>query len=209
MGSNALSKISYGLYILTAKDGDKNNGCVINTVLQTTSSPTPTGVISVSKKNYTNDIITKTKKFNISVLTTQTPFDLIKHFGFKSGRDVNKFSEDLENLLCNFEESKSSNGIFYIPRYTNSYLSFDVTDMFDFGTHTMFKGDIVDNKVISDEESLTYSYYHANIKPKAEKSTGKKGHRCIICGYIYDGDPLPEDYICPICKHPASDFEKL
>ena len=198
MDNTALFNIGYGLYVLTAHDGDKENGCIINTVMQASSVPSPVGVIAVNKQNYTHNMIMKSKKFNISVLTTETPFEVFKHFGFQSGGTVDKFAGYAD-------VKRSKNGIFYLTKYTNAYLSFEVTDAIDFGSHTMFKAGITDAEVIGKTESVTYAYYQKHIKP-APQPAKKTGYRCNICGYVYEGDVLPADFICPICKHGASDF---
>ncbi|MCL2287328.1 MAG: flavin reductase [Firmicutes bacterium] len=200
MDNTALFKIGYGLYVLTAQDDEKDNGCIINTVLQVTSTPL-VGVIAVNKLNHTHEMINKTGKFNVSVLTAETPFAVFEHFGFQSGAVVNKFA-NYDNM------SRSENGIIYLPRYVNAYLSFQVTDTIDLGSHTMFKANIVGGEVIDNAESLTYAYYQQHIKPKKSQAA-IKGYRCNICGYIYEGEPLPADFICPICKHGASDFTKI
>ncbi len=201
MDNTALFKVGYGLYVLTSRDSNKDNGCIINTVLQVTSSPPFVGVVTVNKQNYTHDLIMNSKEFNVSILTTEAPFDVFKHFGFQTGRSVDKLS-DYNNKL------RSDNGIIYLPEYTNAYLSFKVTDTIDFGTHTMFKADITDGKVLSSAESVTYSYYQQYIKPKPQESQ-TQGYRCKICGYIHKDNILPSDFICPICKHGAGDFEKI
>ena len=201
MDSMALFKIGYGLYVLTAKDGDKDNGCIINTVLQVTSSPSVVGLISVNKQNYTHDMIIKSREFNVSILHTGTPFEVFKTFGFQSGRSVDKFSGS-QNL------KRSENSIIYLPEYSNAFLSFRVLDAIDFGSHTVFKAGIVNGEVLGSAESLTYAYYHQHIKPKPQ-NVQKKGYRCNICGYVYEGDTLPEDFVCPICKHGAEDFVKI
>jgi len=201
MDSTALFKLGYGLYVLTARDGDKDNGCIVNAVLQVTSAPPFVGVITVNKQNFTHDLIMKSKKFNLSVLTTETPFDVFKHFGFQSGKTVDKFA-GYDNI------ARSENGVIYLPKYTNAWLSFEVTDCIDFGSHTMFRVDIVDGEVLDKTESVTYSYYQQHIKPKPQP-VQKTGYRCNICGYIYEGDALPADIVCPLCKHGASDFVKI
>lgn len=198
--SNALFKISYGLFVLTAKDGEKDNGCIINTVMQITSEPQRI-TVCVNKSNFTHDMILKTGVFNVSVLTEQTPFSVFEHFGFQSGRDVNKFRDCIE-------ENRSDNGVLYIKKYANAFLSGKVISATDYGTHTEFVAEITEAQILSDLPSATYQYYFDNIKPKPEQKK-KKGFICKICGYVYEGDELPEDFICPICKHPASDFEPL
>ncbi len=201
MDSNALFKVSYGLFVLTAQEGEKDNGCIINTVLQVGSTEPYTSLISVNKQIFTHDMIVKSKKCNISVLTTEASFDIFKRFGYQSGRDVNKF-EGFDNV------SRSDNGLIYLPQQTNAYISMKILDTFDFGTHSVFKTEVTDAKVLSDKYSLTYTYYQQHIKPKPQ-STEKSGFRCKICNYVYEGDTLPADYICPICKHGAADFVKI
>lgn len=200
MASNPMFNITYGLYVLTAKDGEKDNGCIINTLAQVTSNPELIS-ITVNKANFTRDMIDKTKKFNVSVLTTETPFGVFEHFGFQSGRDTEKF-------FPSQGVTRSENGIIYLPSCTNAFFSGEVIEQHDYGTHTIFIAKVTESKVLSDAPSLSYDYYHKNIKPKPQKQV-KKGYRCKICGYVYEGDELPEDFVCPICKHPASDFEKI
>ena len=200
MDKNVMHNIGYGLYVLTAKENDKQNGCIINTLIQLTSTPNRDS-IAVNKQNYTHDMILRTGKFNVSLLTENTPFDVFKNFGFQSGRDCDKFAD-----FKNYKEA--ANGINYITDYTNSYLSATVESTIDLGTHTLFIALVDDGEVLSKEPSLTYAYYHKNIKPRPEK-TSKKGWRCKICGYIYEGETLPSDFVCPICKHGAEDFEKI
>ena len=199
MDTKALFKIGYGLYVLTAND-EKDNGCIINTVMQVTSNPLQIA-IAVNKRNYTTAMIQKTRKFNISVLSKKADFNIYKHFGYQSGKDVNKFE--------NFSDAKRSpNGVLYITSGTNAYMSAYVQQEIDLGTHFLFIGQLVASENLSDDKSATYEYYQNNVKPKPE-TNNKKGWRCKICGYIYEGEELPADYICPICKHGAVDFEKL
>lgn len=195
----AVYNISYGLYILTAKD-EKMNGCVINTLCQVTTTPNRI-VITVNKDNLTTSIIQKTKRFNISILDTTAQFELISHFGFQSGKNVDKFETFKEYKLAD-------NEIAYITKNTNAYITAKVIDEKDLGTHIMFYADIEGDFVLSNEPSLTYAYYQQNLKPKPNESGKKVVHVCRICGYVYEGDPLPEDFVCPWCKHGASDFEK-
>ena len=199
--NTALFKLGYGLYILTAQDDGQDSGCIINTVMQVTSTPSLVGVISVNKQNHTHDMIMKSRKFNISTLTTQTPFEVFKHFGFQSGTAVDKFAG--YNGIA-----RSENGIIYLTKYANAYLSFEVTDAIDFGSHTMFRADIIGGEVLGIDESLTYAYYQRHIKPKPQAAK-KSGYRCNICAYVFEVDNLPEDFICPLCKHSASDFIKI
>lgn len=205
MDIKAMYKLSYGLFVLTAREADKDNGCIINTAIQAASSPNQLS-ICVSKANYTHDIIKKTGEFTVSVLSQNAGFDLFKHFGFQSGHKLNKFE--------NFSKCKrGANGIYYITEGTNAYISVKVTKTNDLGSHTMFIGEISDMEVLSEVPSVTYDYYLNNIKPKPQAvgttSDGQTVWRCIICGYEYVGEELPEDFICPLCKHPASDFEKI
>ena len=201
MDNTALFKLGYGLYILTARVGDRDNGCVINTAMQITSNPPLTGVISVNKQNYTHDLIIRSKQFNISTLTTEAPFEVFKNFGFQSGANADKFA-DYKGF------ARSDNGLIYLTEYVNAYLSFSVTDTIDFGSHTMFRSEIIDGKVLGEAESLTYAYYQRHIKPKPQAAQ-KTGYRCTICSYVYEGEALPADFICPICKHGAGDFVKI
>ena len=199
--SSALFKISYGLFVLTAREGDKDNGCIINTLLQVTNTPKRV-TIAVNKANYTHGMIQRTGMFNVSILTTETPMKVFKHFGFQSGKDTNKFEE------CE-TENRTENGLLYIPKFVNAVISGKVTDAYDYGTHTVFVADVTEAFKLSDVPSVTYQYYFDHIKPKPEPVPEKKGYVCKICGYVYEGDSLPEDFICPICKHGAADFEKL
>lgn len=196
----AFFKLSYGLFVLTAKDGEKDNGCIINTVLQVTDTPKRI-TIAVNKANYTHDIIRKTGEFNVSILTTDAPFKLFKQFGFQSGKDVDKFAGE--------PEARTANGLRYIPAYSNAVLSGKVIDAYDYGTHTLFVADVTEAVTLSAVPSVTYQYYFDHIKPQPQPTTDKTGFVCKICGYIYEGDELPEDFICPLCKHGAEDFEKL
>lgn len=205
MNNKAMYKLSYGLFILTARDGDKDNGCIINTAIQAASTPNQISVC-VNKANYTHDMIKNTGEFTVSVISQEASFELFKHFGFQSGRDVNKFDG------FSFAE-RGKNHILYITKGTNAYISVKVEKIEDLGSHTMFIGKITDMDILSDIPSATYEYYINNIKPKPE-AVGKTAEgdtiwRCKICGYEYVGEELPEDFICPICKHPASDFEKI
>lgn len=198
MNNNVMFKISYGLYVLTAKDGDKQNGCIINTLEQVTTVPNKV-TIAVNKDNYTHDMIMKTGEFNVSILSEKATFDTFKHFGFQSGRDVNKFE--------NYPMKTSENGIAYVTEGTNGFISGKVISTVDLGTHTLFVADVTDGDVLSEDNSATYDYYHKNIKESLKKES--KGWVCKICGYVYEGEELPADFVCPLCKHGASDFEKL
>ncbi len=200
MDTKALFNIGYGLYILTAREGGKDNGCVINTLAQQTSSPLLVSV-TVNKSNKTHDMIKNTGVFNVSMISENAPFSLFQHFGFQSGRDVDKFSDF-------YNSERADNGVYYIPGYTNAYVSCEVVNEVEFETHTMFVAKVTNAEVLSDFSSMTYTYYHKNVKPQPQQSD-KKGYRCKICGYVYEGDSLPEDFVCPLCKHGAEDFEKI
>ncbi len=199
MNPNAMFSISYGLYVLTAREGSRDNGCIINTLLQVTSTPNRVSV-TVNKQNYTHDMILRTGVFNVSMLSTEAPFEVFRHYGFQSGRAAEKIVG---------EPPRASNGVAYVAGVTNAYLSCRVVQTIDLGTHTQLIADVVDGEVLSAAPSMTYAYYHANVKPKPRtEPAGKAGWRCSICGYLYEGDPLPEDFVCPICKHGAADFER-
>ncbi len=202
MDAKAMFKLSYGLFVLTARDGDKENGCIINTASQVTAEPNRI-TIAVNKANFTHDMIKKTGVFNLSVLSEDATFDTFKQFGFQSGRDTDKFA--------GFADAKrSANGLYYLTKGTNALISGRVIDTKEFETHTLFIAEVTECRVLSDEASVTYAYYFEHIKPKPQLFEEKKeGWVCKICGYVYEGAELPEDFICPLCKHPASDFEKL
>lgn len=200
MDNKAMFNLSYGLFILTAKDGEKDNGCIVNTVGQVTSQPNRIS-LTVNKANYTHDMILKTKEFNVSVLAENSKFETYKHWGFQSGRNIDK----MESISF----KRSANGLVYIAEETNAFLSAKVVSTLDLGTHTLFIADVTDGEVLSQVPSATYSFYQNNIKPKPASSEKKKGFICTVCGYIYEGETLPDDFICPVCKHPASDFKPL
>jgi len=197
----ALFKASYGLYLLSAKNNEQDNACIINTFLQVTSNAPVSCLISVNKQNFTCEMISKTRKFNLSVLTEETPFELLKRFGYQTGREVNKFV-DFTDI------TRSKNGLIYLTTYANAFLSFDVLEMIDFGSHTLFTATLAECQTLNNKASLTYDYYQRNIKPKPQ-SEKKTGYRCNICGYEYEGETLPPDFICPLCKHGAADFVKI
>lgn len=195
----ALFHIGYGLYVVTSKEGDKDNGLIVNTVTQVTDKPNRIAV-TVNKLNYSCEIIAKTGLLNISTLSQDAPFKLFEHFGFRSGRDTDKFAD--------FDHTqRSSNGLLFLDKYSNGYISCKVINQVDLQTHVMFLCDVTQCVALSDGETMTYSYYQKNVKPKPE--TEKKGYVCKICGYIHEGDTLPEDIICPLCKHGAADFEPI
>ncbi len=205
MDMKAMYKLSYGLFVLTAKRGEKDNGCITNTAIQVTSEPNRIS-IAVNKANYTHDMVLETGKFNVSIISEKADFDLFKHFGFQSGRDVDKFADFTD---C----ARAENGIFYITKGTNAVISAEVEQSIDLGSHTLFIAKVTDLMVLDAASSATYEYYQNNIKPKPQAvgttPTGQTIWRCRICGYEYVGEELPEDFICPLCKHPASDFEKV
>ena len=193
MDNKTTYKLTYGLFVLTAKENEKDNGCIINTAIQVTTEPNRISM-AVNKANYTHDMILRTKKFTVSILSEEADFELFKRFGFQSGRDVNKFE--------GFNDFKrGANGIDYVTKGTNGFISAEVEQIIDLGTHS------------SDTPSTTYAYYQSHIKPQpqatAKTSGGKVIWRCTVCGYEYEGEELPADFICPLCKHPASDFEKV
>ena len=196
----AMFKLSYGLFVLTAKDG-RDNGCIINTVTQITDTPKRIS-IAVNKANLTHDMILKTGEFNVSVLSTDADFGLFKRFGFQSGRDADKF-EGLDTL------ARSSNGLLYLTQAANALISGKVIQALDFGTHTLFIADVTEARVLDNAPSLTYAYYFEHVKPKPQAFNQPKGWVCKICGYVYEGDELPADFICPLCKHGAEDFERV
>lgn len=200
MDQQVMFRLTYGLFIVTARDGDKDNGCVINTVSQVTEKPNRI-IATVNKLNYTHDMIKASGEFNVSVLSEESQFETYRHWGFQSGRDKDKMKEIV------FQ--RSSNGLIYLTEETNAYLSAKVTSAIDLGSHTLFIADVTDGEILSDQDSVTYQYYHRNIKPAAQAQNKKTGFICTVCGYIYEGDTLPEDFICPWCKHPASDFKPL
>ena len=195
----ALFSIGYGLYVVTTNDGQKDNGLIVNTVTQVTDSPKRVAV-TVNKQNYSFHTIRKTGLLNVNCLSTEAPFKVFETFGFQSGRSVNKFE--------NCTPKRSRNGLVVLPKHINAFLSLKVAEYVDLGTHGMFICDVTESRVLSSTPTMTYTYYQENVKPKpaAPKS---KGYVCKICGYVYEGDPLPEDFVCPWCKHPASDFEPL
>ncbi len=195
----ALFKIGYGLYVVTSNDGKKDNGLIVNTVTQVTNTPNRIAV-TINKENYSHHIIKQTGIMNINCLSVDAPFAVFERFGFQSGRNVDKFTD--------FEALRSDNGLTFMARYINSFMSLKVEQYVDLDTHGMFICSVTEARVISDKETMTYSYYHANVKPKPE-TKGKKGYVCKICGYVYEGETLPEDFICPLCKHGAVDFEEI
>lgn len=200
MKEEVMYRLTYGLFIVTAKEGEKDNGCIVNTVTQVTAEPNRI-MLAVNKQTYTHDMIQRTKEFNISVLTKGSKFETYRHWGFQSGKDTDK----CENIFYR----RAKNGIIYLDEETNAFLSAKVVSAIDLDTHTLFLAEVTDGDVLSKDESVTYQYYQEHIKPKPDTQERKKGFICIVCGYIYEGDVLPEDFICPWCKHPASDFKPI
>lgn len=201
MNTTALYNITYGVYLLSANENGQDNACIINTAVQVANNPARIS-ISVIKDNLTHDMIMATKQFNLSAITKDAPFSLFQNFGMQSGRSADKFAS--------FNDVKrSENGLLYLTKYSNAFLSLKVTETLDLGSHTLFIAELTDGEVLSSDESCTYGYYQTSIKQTAPQPETKKGFRCTVCGYVYEGDELPEDYICPLCKHGAEDFEAL
>lgn len=195
----ALFKIGYGLYVVTSNDGNKDNGLIVNTVTQLTDNPNRIAV-NINKANYSHHVIKKTGVMNVNCLSVEAPFEVFQNFGFQSGRTVDKFA--------NWPAYRSDNGLMFLPKYINAFMSLKVEQYVDLDTHGMFICTVTEARVMSDKETMTYTYYHNNVKPKPQ-TEGKKGFVCKICGYIYEGDVLPDDYICPLCKHGVADFEPI
>ena len=195
----ALFNIGYGLYVVTSNDGKKDNGLIVNTVTQVTNTPNRIAV-TINKQNYSHHVIKQTGKMNINCLSVDAPFKVFEDFGFRSGRTVDKFE--------GWEKYRSDNGLVFLPKYINSFMSLTVENYVDLGTHGMFICSVGEARVISDLETMTYTYYQKNVKPKPQ-TEGKKGYVCKVCGYVYEGDTLPEDIVCPLCKHGAADFEPI
>ena len=195
---SALFNIGYGLYVITCNDGKKDNGLIVNTVTQVTNTPNRLAV-TINKENYSHHVIKQTGKMNINCLSTDAPFSVFEKFGFQSGRNVDKFAD------CS--PLRSDNGLVFLPRHINSFMSLVVEQYVDLGTHGMFICSITEARVISDRETMTYTYYHQHVKPKPQ-TEGVKGYVCTICGYVHEGE-LPEDFVCPLCKHGASDFVEI
>ena len=199
MDPKALFRIGYGLYLVTARRGDRDNGMIANAVMQVTNDPQRIAV-ALNKESFTHDMICATGKLNVSCLAIDTPFSVFEHFGMKSGKTVSKFD--------GFPVQRAANGVLLCTEYANAYFSLEVEQTLDLGTHTMFLCRVVAASVLSDKPTLTYDEYHRSVKPKSPaKQT--KGYVCRICGYVYEGDPLPDDFICPICKHGVADFEPI
>jgi len=195
----ALFNIGYGLYVVTSNDGKKDNGLIVNTVVQLTDNPYRV-MVSINKANYSHHVIKQTGIMNVNCLNQETPFKVFENFGFQSGRTVDKFK--------NYDAIRADNGLLFLPQYINAFMSLKVEDYIDLETHGMFICSVSEARVINNIETMTYTYYQKNVKPKPQ-TEGKKGFVCKVCGFIYEGDELPQDYICPLCKHGASDFEPI
>lgn len=200
MNPKALYNITYGLYWLSVRSYGQDNACIINTAVQVASDPLRIA-ISVNKANNTHDMIMESGRFNVSALTVDTPFELFKRFGMQSGRDVNKF--------IGFEDvQRAENGIYFLTKYANAFLSCRLVRTVDLGSHTLFIAELEDAQVLSDRPCCTYGYYQSDIKPKPQQPK-KRGWVCTVCGHVYEGENLPEDYICPLCKHGKEDFKPI
>jgi flavin reductase (DIM6/NTAB) family NADH-FMN oxidoreductase RutF/rubredoxin len=203
MDKKTMYNLTYGLFVLTAANAGRTSGCIINTATQVTSEPNRIS-IAVNKANFTQELVAASGRFNLSILTESAPFETFRHFGFQSGRDVDKFADYAH-------WAPAANGLPYITAGTNGFISATVSQAIDLGSHTLFIAQVDDAQVLSGDPSVTYAYYQQNIKnqPAAPAPAGKTIWRCTVCGYTYEGDTLPQDFICPWCKHPASDFEKI
>ena len=195
----ALFKIGYGLYVVTSNDGKGDNGMICNTVTQVTNTPNRIAV-TINKQNYTHHVVQQTGEMNINCLSVDAPFNVFERFGFQSGRNVNKFADE--------EVIRSDNGLVFLSKYINAFMSLKVEQYVDLDTHGMFICQVTEARVLSDRDTMTYTYYQNNVKPKPQ-TDGKKGYVCKVCGYVYEGDELPEDFVCPLCKHGAADFEPV
>ena len=196
---NALFNIGYGLYVVTSNDGQRDNGLIVNTVSQLTNNPNRIAVC-INKANYSHHVIKQTGVMNVNCLDVSAPFSVFQNYGFQSGRTADKFA--------GVDEMRSDNGLRFLPRYINSFMSLKVENYLDLGTHGMFICELTEARVMSDKETMTYTYYQKNVKPKPQ-TEGKKGYVCKVCGWVYEGDPLPDDIVCPLCKHGAADFEPI
>ena len=198
---SALFRIGYGLYVVTSNDGKKDNGLIVNAVSQVTDSPNRVAV-TINKANYSHHVIKQTGVMNVNCLSVDAPFKVFETFGFQSGRTADKFAGFEEEL------PRSDNGLVFLPRFINAFMSLKVENYIDLGSHGMFICSVEEARVMSERETMTYTYYQNNVKPKPQ-TEGKKGFVCKVCGYIYEGDTLPDDFICPLCKHGAADFEPI
>ena len=196
---SALFNIGYGLYVITSNDGKRDNGMIGNTVAQVASSPNRI-MVSINKGNYSHDVIKETGKMNVNCLSVEAPFSVFQNFGFQSGRNAEKFADGVAK--------RSENGLAVLTQYVNACISLQVEEYVDMGSHGMFLCSVTEEMILGDKETMTYTYYQNNVKPKPQ-APKKKGWVCKICGYVYEREELPADFICPLCKHPASDFEPL
>ena len=201
MNTKALYNLTYGVYFMSAQENGKDNACIINTAVQVANNPTRISVAAI-KGNLTHDMILATGKCNLSPISTDAPFSLFQHFGMQSGRSVDKFADFAD-------VSRSENGLYYLTKYSTAFLSLNIVEAHDLGSHTLFIGELVDGEVLESAENCTYGYYQTVIKASATKPVAKTGWRCSICNHVYEGENLPEDYVCPICKHGVQDFEKI
>ena len=203
MDQKVMYALSYGLFVLSARRGEKDNGCITNTAIQVTAEPNRIA-IAVNKANYTHDMVLETGKFTVSVLSEEAKFELFQRFGFQSGRDVDKLADFQEHI------ARDGNGVVYVTQGTNAWISCQVVSTMDLGTHTLFVADVTEARVLNNEPSITYAYYFDNTKPKPQPADPEqKGWVCKICGYVYEGEDIPADFICPLCKHGVADFEKI
>ncbi len=193
----ALFNLGYGLYVLTARENEKDNGCIVNAVMQLTDNK-PRVAVTVNKQNLTHDMIKNTGVANVSCLTEETPFEIFQYFGFQSGKNTDKF--------VSVHIPRADNGVVVIKDYSNACISLKVESEVDLDTHTMFICEVTQSQVLSNVPTMTYAYYHKNVKPKPKKA---KGWVCKICGYVYEGETLPDDFVCPLCKHGAEVFEQI
>lgn len=200
MNTNALFNIGYGLYVITSNDGVRDNGMICNTVCQLTSNPIKISV-TINKDSYTHQAVKASGKMNALPISTDAPFSLFESLGFRSGRDVDK--------LCDTATLRSENGLVYLTEYINSYMSLEVCDYIDLGTHGMFICKLTNAEVLTNAESMSYSYYHKNVKPKKKAEDKKKGYVCTLCGYVHEEETMPDDFVCPWCNHGKEFFEKL
>ena len=201
MNTKALYNLTYGVYLMSARENGKDNACIINTAVQVANNPTRISVAAI-KGNLTHDMIVKTGKLNLSALSVDAPFSLFEHFGMQSGRNVDKFATFTD-------VARSENGLLYLTKYATAFLSLNVVESYDLGSHTLFIGELVDAETLENAENCTYGYYQTVIKASATKPVAKTGWRCTVCNHVYEGENLPDDYICPICKHGKEDFEKI
>ena len=201
MNTKALYNLTYGVYLMSANENGKDNACIINTAVQVANNPTRISVAAI-KGNLTHDMIVATGKLNLSALSVDAPFSLFEHFGMKSGRNVDKFATFTD-------VARSENGLLYLTKYATAFLSLNVVESHDLGSHTLFIGELVDAETLEKVENCTYGYYQTVIKASATKPVAKTGWRCTVCNHVYEGENLPDDYICPICKHGKEDFEKI